>query len=203
MHYTLGFYPMLNQELMESIDAIRREHDPTFGLTRPHVTVLFPVPDSIGEQRLIDHIQSVVSGLIPFEVRFGGFHKSRDHWLFLTLAEGGVEIRNLYRSLYAGILAEYRRDDIEFIPHLGLGLFMKEGSAYDWNNPQESDFDEERFERALQQAKALPLDSIFRVEKLCLMKIPDEVLEWATGKRAHVPDDSEVLLVQDFLLGRE
>jgi hypothetical protein len=78
---------------------------------------------------------------------------------------------------------------------------MKEGSTYDWNHPQRADFDEERFERALQQAKALPLDSTFRVEKLHLMKISDGVLEWATGRRARIPDDSELTLVREFLLG--
>jgi hypothetical protein len=31
MYYALSFYPRLNEKLAESIDAIRRKHDPTFG----------------------------------------------------------------------------------------------------------------------------------------------------------------------------
>jgi 2'-5' RNA ligase len=201
MYYALSFYPHLNEELAESIDAIRRKHDPTFGLTKPHITVLFPIPDSVGESDLISHIESVLNDFSPFKIRLGGFHKSRDHWLFLKLADGEVHVRKLYQSLYTGILEEYRRDDIEYVPHLGLGLFVKEGSNYDWRNPREIDFDEERYEEALQQAMALLLDSIFKVDKLELTKISDEILGWATGKRASIPEDSQIVTVREFLLG--
>jgi 2'-5' RNA ligase len=201
MYYTLNIYPRLNEELAESIDAIRRRHDPTFGFTKPHITVLFPVPDSVGEPQLIGHIESVLSGWPPFEVRLGGFHKSHDHWLFLTLVRGEARVKKLYQLLYTGILAEYRRDDIEFVPHLGLGLFIKEGSKYDWDNPQETDFDQTRYEEVLHQAKALPLPFSFRVEKLQLTKVSDEVLEWATGKRASIPEGSRAVKAREFLLG--
>jgi 2'-5' RNA ligase len=200
MYYTLNFYPQLNAELAESIDAIRRKHDPTVGFAKPHITVLFPVPDSTGEPQLIGHIQRVLDDWSPFEIRLGGFHKSHDHWLFLTLIEGEAQVKQLYRSLYTGILAEYRRDDIEFVPHLGLGLFIKEGTKYDWDNPQEADFDQERYDEALQRAKALPLHSRFTVEKLHLTKVPHEVLEWATGKRANIPEDLQLVEVREFLL---
>jgi 2'-5' RNA ligase len=201
MYYGLNFYPQLNAELAELINSIRRKHDPTVGFAKPHITVLFPVPDSIGEPQLINHIQSVLNDWSPFEIRLGGFHKSHDHWLFLTLTEGEAQIKQLYRSLYTGILAEYRRDDIEFVPHLGLGLFIMEGSKYDWDNPQEANFDQERYDEALQQAKALPLHSRFVVKKLHLTKVPNEVLEWATGKRADIPEDSQLVEVREFLLG--
>ncbi len=155
----------------------------------------------VGESELVSHIESVLNDFSPFEIRLGGFHKSRDHWLFLTLAKGEAQVKKLYQSLYTGILAGYRRDDIEFVPHLGLGLFMKEGSKYDWDNPRETDFDKERYEEALQEARALPLHLIFRVEKLQLTKMSDEVLEWATGKRSSIPDDSKSIEVREFILG--
>jgi 2'-5' RNA ligase len=201
MYYALNFYPQLSTELSESIDAIRRQYDPTAGFTKPHITVLFPVPASVGEEQLISHIKNVLSDWNSFEIRLGGLHKSDDHWLFLTLKEGEAQVKKLYQSLYKGILAEYRRDDIEFVPHLGLGLFIKEGSTYDWDNPQESDFDRERYEEALCQAKSLPLQSIIPVEKLQLTKIPEAILEWATGKRASIPKDSQIVKVREFRLG--
>ena len=201
MYYALVYYPPLSEELAESIAAIRRKHDPTVGFTEPHITILFPVPDGVGEAQLIRHIESVLNDRKSFEIRLGGFHKSHDHWLFLTLTEGEAEVKRLNQLLYTGILAEYRRDDIEFVPHLGLGLFLKEGCTYDWDNPQESDFDQERYEEALEQAKALPLQVSFAVENLQLTRIPDEVLEWATGKRTSIPEGSQIVEVREFLLG--
>lgn len=201
MYYAMGFYPQFGAELAEAIGAIRRAYDPMARFVGPHVTVLFPVPGSVGEDRLINHIRNVLSGWVPFKIRLGGFHKSHDHWLFLTLEAGAAEVKRLYQSLYTGILAEYRRDDIKFVPHLGLGLFVKEGATYNWDNPQESDFDQVRYEEALRKAKGLPLPAGTLVETLQLMKIPDEVLEWATGRRASLPERSRIVEVREFRLG--
>lgn len=198
MYYALNIYPQLSTELLQSIAAIREQFDPTSGFTRPHITVLFPVPESVGEKQLISHITNVLSDWSPFEIRLGGFHKSHDHWLFLTLKDGEDQVKKLYQALYTGILAEYRRDDIEYVPHLGLGLFIKESSTYDWNNPEEADFDRERYQEALQLGKALQLDSSFIVEELHLIEIPDEILEWAAGKRTSIPEDSRIVEVQKF-----
>ena len=181
MYLALVFYPQLDSRLMESIDRIRRKYDPTVGWSKTHITVIFPVPDSVGEEKLVNHIERVLENRKSFIVRLGGFHKSHDHWLFLNVTEGGDEFKTLYRDLYTGILEEYRRDDIGFVPHVGLGLFVKADSRYDWDHPHENDFDRERYEEALRQAKALPLDSSCFMNKLHLVSIPDEVLEWATG----------------------
>jgi 2'-5' RNA ligase len=200
MYYTLNIYPQLSTELSKLIDAIRKEYDPTFGFTKPHITVMFPIPEIVGEGQLISHIQNVISDYSPFEIRLSGFHKSHEHWLFLTMMDGEVQIKNLYQSLYSGILTEYRRDDIEFVPHLGLGLFIKKGSIYDWDNPQKSDFDLERYDEALRQANRLPLPSNISVDKFQLTKIPDIILEWATGMRAIIPVDSQIIEVREFHL---
>jgi hypothetical protein len=142
----------------------------------------------------------VLSDLSPFRIKLGGFYRSRDHWLFLTLKEGEAKVKKLYDALYVGVLGEYRRDDLEFVPHLGLGLFLKEGCAYDWNNPQESDLDRARYEYALRRAQALPLPASVMVERLHLMRIPDAILEWATGRRASIPEDSRIVEVREFRL---
>jgi 2'-5' RNA ligase len=200
MYYTLSFYPQLSTDLSEAIAAIRREYDPTSPFAKPHITVLFPVPGSVGERRLVNHIQNVLSDWSPFEIQLGGFHKSRDHWLFLTLHEGAAQVKKLYRLLYTGMLEDYRSDDKEFVPHLGLGLFLKEGSIYNWDSPQESAFDRDRYEEALGQAKELPLALSLSVDRLHLTRIPDALLEWATGKRASIPGDSESVEVREFRL---
>ena len=203
MYFSLGFYPPLDEETAGAIDAIRRKYDPTYGAVTPHVTVIFPVPDSVGEAALISHIETVLREWRPFEIRFSGFCKSRDHWLFLTLKEGRSEVKEIYKSLHTGMLAEYRRDDVEFIPHIGLGLFVKTGSNYDWDNPQDMDFDQMRYEEALREARALSLQSIYRVEELRLTKVPDEIIDWATGKRVDIPEGSRVSEVRAFLLGAD
>jgi 2'-5' RNA ligase len=203
VYFSLAFYPQLDSELYRAIGKIREQHDPTSRFIRPHMTVVFPVPGSLGEGNLSDHIQCVLAGWKPFEIRFGCFHRSCDHWLFLTLVEGEAKVRQLYRGLYTGILRSYRREDIEFIPHLGLGLFLKEGAIYDWNNPQESSLDEKRYNDALREAETLRFTSPLLVERLALARVPDEVIEWAEGKRPGIPDDAAIEEVREFFLGRE
>ena len=200
MYLAMGFYPRLSAELSEAVGAIREKYDPTSGFIEPHVTVLFPVPASVGEEELIGHVENVLSGWRPFKIRLGGFHKSRDHWLFLTLTEGEAEVKRLNRSLYTGILAEYRRDDIEFVPHLGLGLFIKQGSTYSWDSPKAADLDRARYDEALTEARALPLGSSYTVDRFHLMRVPGELIEWTTGKRATIPEDTRITEVREFRL---
>jgi 2'-5' RNA ligase len=202
MYYALVISPDLSEGLAESIEAIRGRYDPTSDFTKPHITVMFPIPGCVGERVLVRHIKIALSDWVPFNIRLGGFHKSPDHWLFLTLTEGASQVKRLNRSLYTGILAEYRRGDIEFVPHIGLGLFIKQGRAYDWRNPKEPDFDRERYEEALRKAKALPLPASTRIEILQLMTIPDGIIDWTTGKRASIPVDSQIIAMREFRLGR-
>ena len=200
MYYCLSFFPPLSVELAESIASIRRVYDPTAWFIKPHITLIFPTHDSVGEQRLINHIEQVLSGWSPFEIRLGGFCKSRDHWLFLSLQEGEAEVKRLYRALHTGIMDD-GRDFSRYVPHLGLGLFLKEGATYDWRHPQESDFDRERYEEALRRAEALHLSGTVLVDRLLLTTISDEVIEWTTGKRAGLPDDAKEITVREFHLG--
>ena len=197
MHYALVFYPEVDRLL---VDDIRRRHDPTVDLIKPHVTVLFPVPERVGETSLVEHIQKVLENHSPFEVDLGGFHRSPDHWLFLTIQEGNERIKKLYDAVYTGILAKFRRDDLEFIPHLGLGLFLKEGAAYNWNDPRSSDLDLESCQAVQRELEARGASWGGLVETLHLVQIPDEVLEWATGRRQRFPGTSRAREVHQFHL---
>ena len=107
----------------------------------------------------------------------------------------------MYRAIYTGILAEFRRDDIDFIPHLALGLFVKDNARYDWNNPRESDFDEQSYRSAIHDAEELHLDLRWLVEELHLIKLPDEVIEWANGRRPNFSTESRAIHVRNFRLG--
>jgi hypothetical protein len=206
MYYSLDFYPQLNIALSQGIEAIRKVYDPTADLIKPHVNIMFPATDRFDEQSLASHIEQVLESWSPFVIRLGGFHKSPDHWLFLTLLEGAGELKKLNQELYTGILAEFRKvrtDGYEPVPHIGLGLFIKKGCTYDWRNPRESDFDSERYEEALRRASALPLPSDVLVEKLHLTLIPAVLTEWTTGRRSDVPANAAMVPVREFHLGRK
>ena len=125
----------------------------------------------------------------PFEIRFGGLCRSPDHWLFLTLTQGSNSVKRLYRLLHTGLLAEFRLADREFVPHLGLGLFLREGAIYDWENPHAEDFDAERYEAAVRETQPLLESPAERIDTLHLVAIPDEVLEWSSGERPALPRD--------------
>jgi 2'-5' RNA ligase len=193
----LVFYPRADRVL---VDGIRRRHDPTVDLIEPHVTVLFPVPGRVGEENLVAHIDSALRGHTPFEVRLGGFHRSPDHWLFLILQKGNRAVKKLYSALYTGLLAEFRRDDLEFIPHLGLGLFLKEGATYNWNDPRSYDLDLESCQAVQREVEARGAGWNSVVDTLHLVTIPDEVLEWASGARPNFPKSSRVEEVRKFHL---
>ena len=97
MYYGLVLYPEVE---IGRIQEIRRKYDPTFDVIGPHVTVLFPVPEAVGEAELVSHIENVLGNWKAFETRLGGFVKSHDHWLFLTLQKGEREVKRLYQALY-------------------------------------------------------------------------------------------------------
>lgn len=205
MYYAVTFYPQLSSRLSESIAAFRREYDPTWRLIEPHIGICFPATDSLDEQLLADHVDHVLSSWSPFVVRLGGFHKSRDHWLSLALLEGADQIKKLNTEMYTEYLATFRKEPGKpgsvLTPHLGLGHFLRQGCAYDWRNPQESDFDSLRYERAFLTAATLPLPESVMVEKLHITAIPDVVTQWTTGKRIDLPDEAKMFVVGEFRLG--
>jgi 2'-5' RNA ligase len=198
MFYGLVYYP---QDIGVDLELFRRRYDPTFAVIDPHITIMFPVPGSVGREDLYEHVEKVTNAFQPFRISMGGFQRSPDHWLFLTLNQGNREMKELYNVVYTGILEDYRRDDIEFIPHLSLGLFIRNGAVFDWNNPKESDFDEESYMAAMIEAGEMIFEPEHLVDRLHLVSIPDQVIEWATGKRSSIPDDARAECLEIFPLG--
>lgn len=200
MYYALNIYPRLDPDVEQRIAEIRDDFDPTASFAKPHITVLFPTPARVGKGALIRHIEGVLTAFAPFAIELSGFHKSRDHWLFITLKAGEAEVKRMYQALYSGILTEFGRDVSRFVPHLGLGLFLRQGVNYDWNNPRKSDLDEKRYREALRRAESLPLPAGFVVEKLWMTSLPDSLLRWATGREARFPTDAKVTQLREFRL---
>jgi 2'-5' RNA ligase len=178
MFYALVHYPQIDTK---QINKFRQKYDPHVSFIEPHITFVFLVPESIGEAPLTNHIDVVLSKWQPFPIHLKGLQKSWDHWLFLILAEGNEEVTRVHRDLYTGILAEYHRPDIEFVPHLGLGLFASRDSNYDFRNPREVSLDAENYSRALHEAQGLDFDYHCVVDRLHLVRISNDIsqIEWS------------------------
>ena len=186
MYLALAHFPNIDTK---PIEHIRNKYDPTAHLVPAHITIMFPVPDEIGENVLIKHIESVLKHWKPFPIRINGFYKSWDNWLFLTLKEGNAEVVRLHTQLYTGILQPYRRTDLDYVPHIGLGFFVKEGNRYDFENPQELELDELKYELAVNEANQSNLDYRCILDKLHMVTLTD--------------DFSKIEVTREFTLGGE
>lgn len=148
----------------EPIGSFRRAYDPTVDLVGPHLTLVFPVPASIGRDAFREHIRDVVSRTPPFDIRLKGLEKSWDHWLFLLVAEGRDDVVALHDSLYTGILRPHLWTERPYVPHVGLGLFVEERDADELLELRPRRFDRARFDGALHEAEAMALDYVGPVD---------------------------------------
>ena len=168
MFYSLVNYPDINTS---AIEKFRERYDSYHRLIGAHITIIFPVPDSIGEKELVAHIESNIQKWKHFQIHIKGLEKSWDHWLFLLIQEGNDEIIKLHDQLYTGILAPFLRRDIEFIPHIAIGLFAD--NSYDLRDPKKVSFDKVKYEKALLEAESLNLDYKTVIDKFALVKVND------------------------------
>jgi hypothetical protein len=179
MYYVLLFYPRFDRKTGENIEAFCRRYDPFADSWKPHIPFIFPVPcTEVEEAKLAEHVETVLKSWKPFPIRIGGFTKSWDHWLFLLLKEGNREAVALHDELYTGILLPYLRRDIEYIPHIGIGLFVRKNAGYNALDPKKVDFDAKLYSQALKEAESLKIDSLNTVDRLVLSK---EILKAGTS----------------------
>jgi len=120
MYYFLAHFPKID---FSQINEIRKKYDPNYGLIDPHITLVFPVDASIGEENLLIHIEDVVKNWKPFPISLSGLEKSWDDYLYVPVQEGRNQIISLHDNLYSGILAPFWRKDIPYTPHTTLGVF--------------------------------------------------------------------------------
>ncbi|MEH2153508.1 2'-5' RNA ligase family protein [Nostoc sp.] len=156
MSYALVHYPNINTE---DINQIRHKYDPQVDLIEPHITLVFPIVESINKNNLILHIDSILSKCKIFPICLKGLQKSWDEYMFLMVEEGKVDMVKLHNELYTGILAEYIRENLPFVPHLTLGKFIK---------------DTEKFLQVLEEVQHFDLNYRCFVDKVHLINIVDE-----------------------------
>jgi 2'-5' RNA ligase len=185
MYYALVYYPKFDRKTEENIKAFRRKYDPFVDSWKPHIPFIFPVPCSeVEEEKLTEHVETVLRNWKSFPIRIGGFRKSWDHWLFLVLKEGNEEAIALHDELYTGILSSYLRSDIEYIPHIGIGLFVRKDAGYNVSDPRKVDCDVKLYSQALKEAKSLKIDSFDTVDRLFLRKV---IIKVGTSSRMYAP----------------
>jgi hypothetical protein len=172
MHYVLLYYPKFDEKTQASIEAFRRKYDPYVGSLKPHIPFVFPVPcTEVEESKLVEHTRAVLNNWKPFPIQMKGFAKSSDHWLLLLLKKGNENAIALHDELYTGILSPHLRRDIEYIPHIGMGLFVKKTPRYNVLNPKTYNFDAKLYSQALKEAKSLKINSFDTIDRLSLDKI--------------------------------
>jgi 2'-5' RNA ligase len=165
--FALVYYPAVDAV---SIQQLRKKYDPQVQLIQPDITIVFPVPESIGEQHLIAHIQDVLLAWRPFTIRLKGLRLSWDNYLFLLVHEGKSNLIRLHAQMYVGLLAEYHHDEVSFVPHVTLGFFSED----------------DRRQAALAEAERLNLDYRSILDRLFLVKVNS--------------DRTQVILSKEFLL---
>jgi len=171
-HVALLYYPKFDRRTEESIRAFRMKYDPFADSWEPHIPFIFPVPcDIVDEGKFIKHVETVLKNWAPFSIRIGGFAKSWDHWLFLLLKEGNEEAIALHDELYTGALAPQLRRDIDYVPHTGIGLFVRKDVGYNVLDPKVVDFDAKLFSQALKEAESLKIDSLDTIDRLVVNKV--------------------------------
>lgn len=169
IYYSLVYNPEFDKRTEENIETFRRKYDSFVDYWQLHIPFIFPVPcGEVEETKLIEHIETVLKKWEPFPIRIGGFVKSWDHWLLLLLKEGNEKVVALHEELYTGILSSYLRKDIEYIPHIGLALFVRKDAGFNVMDPRIVDFDEKLYRQALAEAESLKIDSFGIIDRLFL-----------------------------------
>ena len=151
---------------------------------RPHLTLVFPVPATIGSDAFREHVREVVSGTPAFDIRLRGLDKSWDHWLFLSVAKGSDEVIALHDALYAGILTPYLWTEQPYIPHVGLGHFAEEDDTRDPLTLRPRAFDQARFDQAWQEAEALRLDYTGRFDSVEIFGLDEDLTTSHDSRRS-------------------
>ena len=183
MYCVLVYYPKFDRKAEENIEAFRRKYDTFADSWKPHIPFIFPIPCSeVEEERLTEHVEAVLRDWKPFPIHIGGFTKSWDHWLFLLLKEGNEEAIALHDELYTGVLSPYLRRDIGYIPHIGIGLFVKKDAEYNVLDPKKVDFDAKLYSQALKEVESLKISSFDNVDRLFLEKV---IIKEGTSTHTH------------------
>ncbi|MGF9966008.1 2'-5' RNA ligase family protein [Bacillus rhizoplanae] len=111
----------LSNNNLEEIEAIRRKHDPLFGLISPHITLVFPFVSEVPNECLKKHIEIIIGSMNSFHITLNSVVTNSEEYLFLLIEEGKESIIELHNKLYTDFLQPFLRKEIPYIPHVTVG----------------------------------------------------------------------------------
>jgi 2'-5' RNA ligase len=114
--YAVAWFPSVAG--IETIEEIRRRHDPMAGLIPAHVSLVFPFPTSLTRLQLATHVRNVVSRWPPIPVTFRHVRVHAGEFVFLMAARGAASITALHDKLYTRSLRQYLRPEFGYEPHI-------------------------------------------------------------------------------------
>jgi len=177
------FYAVIHRPKIDTteIEEVGRKYDPYFGLISTHVTLVFPFKtEDIEGAALMAHVQSIADKTEPFEVYFNKLELSWDQWLFLIPTVGKSQFEYIHDELYSGMLNNFLRSDIEYVPHIALGHFAVANSGYNLKDPTTVLLDEEKYKIARAEIDKNKLDLIYTATSMELISVNDEFTQTKT-----------------------
>lgn len=118
-------YPEISNDDFKLIQKFREVNDRYYGIINPHLTLVFPVYD-LKESDFAEHIRNISKKLSPINFTLNCAVTVKDffsdYWdIFLVADQGNSDIIKMHDAFYSGILINYLRIDIPFMPHMGIG----------------------------------------------------------------------------------
>lgn len=125
MAYLALAYPELSKDDYDWVQNVRQVHDRYYGVVEPHFTIVFGT-DKLSLKDFTDHVKAKLKNVLAFDVVLNSPRVVDDHFgnffhTFLVPDQGYVEVDRLHDILYTGLLKSELREDIPFVPHMGIG----------------------------------------------------------------------------------
>lgn len=131
MAYLVLAYPKISKSDYDWIQAIRKKDDKIYyGVVEPHFTIVFAT-DKLSLDEFTAHVQDKIQGMKSFDISLDTAKTVKDDFqdiyhAFLIPSKGYDEITKLHDVSYTGTLASELREDLPYIPHVGIGTNQDE-----------------------------------------------------------------------------
>lgn len=155
MKRALHIFPSFSAD--SGVQAFRAKHDPLAQCIPPHITLLFPFEDDVGDAELVRHIEDAVQGLGNFAIGFATPVLVDNRLIWLPVRDDEGNVAGLHARLYSGFMKKHLRPEIPYRPHVTLGVAGESEAA-----------------ELLREAQRISLVAGYRVESVILERIGAE-----------------------------
>lgn len=126
MAYLVLAYPKISKTDYNWIQGTRKKEDKRYyGVVEPHITIVFAT-DRLDLTELTTHVKDATQDFKSFDILLDSTKTVKDDFqdiyhAFLIPSKGYDEITKLHDVLYTGALESELRQDLPYIPHVGIG----------------------------------------------------------------------------------